>query len=147
MKRTCRNCIKYNNCFHAFTNDQICKRGHVMKGNTMNFKVGDKVDLTDNSWSFGFRDGKFEYDTPHKDLRIIKTNIRATIHPDDPYREGEEYCKINDLLVRDKYSNPWFVQSRFCKSADKKIELRYFVDGEDVTDNISDETKRNLAGN
>ena len=46
-----------------------------------------------------------------------------------------QLCETKELI---------FIHTNCLEPADKKIELRYFCDGKDVTDSISDETKQNL---
>lgn len=52
MKRTCKNCNKYpsrfGGCFHAHTDDTICKKGHITKEE---FNKGvDSWDITNNKY-------------------------------------------------------------------------------------------------
>lgn len=109
------------------------------------FRVGDKIKLTDDSYSFGIYNRALSWGAERGSaLTVVRTGMSVTRFPDDKLRGNDPYCKINDLLVTDGDGNFWFTQSRFCKSVDKKIELRYFVDGKDVTDKISDETKQGL---
>lgn len=109
-------------------------------------KIGDKVNVIDVSYSFGICDGKyFKYGLPfghRSNLTIIETGL--FIMETAGGETTGKFRQQNDLLVTDEKGNFWFTQSRFCKLVNKEIEIRYFCDGEDVTDSISDETKRNL---
>lgn len=112
----------------------------------MNFKVGDKVNVYDGSYSFGVYDGEYCGSIPHPNCRdnltIVKTGL-SVMERAEGKRHGE-YREVCDLLVTDSSDGFWFIRSDFCRLIDKKIELRYYCDGQDVTDSISEETKRNL---
>lgn len=105
-------------------------------------KVGNKVNMFDRSWAFGIRNGEYTSYVPMKNLIIVKTHLDVMEHVDGD-RTGQ-YSEICDLLVMDD-NGYYFVPSRFCKLAVGEIEIRYFFDGKDVTDKISDKTKRNLG--
>lgn len=104
-------------------------------------KVGNRVNVRDKSYSFGIQNGDY---SPRLDsmenLLIVHVDLDTIRHTG----EDKKYCGVNDLLVTDGRSGFWFTQSRFCRLIDKEIEIRYFSDGKDVTNRISDETKRNL---
>ncbi len=105
------------------------------------FKAGDKINVIDGSWAFGIKDSKYTDYVAFKyreGLTVIQSEL-CVCRPESGY--DVENC---DLLVTDGGRNYFFVQSDLCESVDKKIEIRYFCDGKDVTDNISEETKRNL---
>lgn len=46
-----------------------------------------------------------------------------------------QLCETKELI---------FTHTRWLDPVHKKIEVRYFCDGQDITDSVSDETKRNL---
>lgn len=103
--------------------------------------IGDKVNITDDSYGFGIQDGKLIKRLSFRgNLTIIQTGMYVMRDANSTTRG--EYRQQNDLLVTDGNGNFWFTQSRFCKPIDKKIEVKYFCDGEDITDSISDETKQ-----
>lgn len=115
----------------------------------MKYAIGDKVNVEDGSYSFGVYSGRFSSSVPYggngelrKNLTVVETNLSA-MRDATGDRTGE-YFAVNDLLITDGKGNFWFTQSRFCEPVDKEIEIRYFSDGEDITDEISEETKRNL---
>jgi len=114
------------------------------------YKVGDRVNVYDGSWSFGIYNGKYCGCMPHKpfeirqNLLVIETNL-SVMENANGGRQGQ-YSEICDLLITDEGGNFWFIRSEFCKSANKEIEIRYFADGKDVTNKISNKTKRNLRG-
>lgn len=109
----------------------------------MVYKVGDKVKVGDRSYGFGIDGGEYARGAPYlESLTIVATGLDVMMHANGK-KEGR-YTEVNDLLVTDGKDGYWFTQSRFCKPVEKKIEIRYFSDGRDVTDRISDETKRNL---
>lgn len=109
-------------------------------------KVGDKVNVEDVSWSFGIYKGRYSPRMPYgkqgEVFIVIQTGLDV-MKDSDGARTGSlfEQC---DLLVTDEHGGYWFTQSENCKLVNKEIEVRYFSDGKDVTDRISDETKRNL---
>ncbi|GAH61144.1 unnamed protein product [marine sediment metagenome] len=106
------------------------------------YKAGDKINVLDRSWSFGIVNGRYTSYIPMRNLTILKTNLCVM---ENAYGDkGGEYSQICDLLVTDGKENFYFTPSRLCESADKEIIIRYFSDGKDVTNQISDETKRNL---
>ena len=108
--------------------------------------VGDRVNVFDVSWSFGIYNGQYRHRIPlgniRKNLVVVKTGLSIMKNPYG--KTTGEYREQNDLLVTDKHGNFWFIQSRFCELVNKEIEVRYYCDGKDVTDSISDETKKDL---
>lgn len=107
----------------------------------MKFKPGDKVKVRDRSYNFGIDCGEYSTSIGHGNLTVVATGLTAMR---GGHRLFGEYTQVCDLLVTDGNGGFWFTQTRFCEAVDKKIEIRYFCDDEDVTDQISDETKRNL---
>ncbi len=106
----------------------------------MKYKIGDVVKARDRSYSFGIEGGKYSDGVPYcEPVTVIKTDLTVM----EQANRGR-YTAICDLLVTDGNENYWFTASRFCSLAND-IEIRYFSNGEDVTDKISDETKRNLT--
>ena len=112
-------------------------------------KIGDKVNVFDRSYGFGVCNGQFVREGIPIGLTdnavIVQTNLFVMQNVDGD-RYGR-YREQNDLIVRDIRGGLWFTQSRFCKLVGKKIDVRYFCGGKDITDSISDETKRNLQCN
>ena len=109
-------------------------------------KVGDVVDIKDPSWSFGIKNGEYSCgasDGRLDNLTVIGTGLNTMNHANDD-RTGQ-YTAICDILVTDGGNGFWFTQERFCEVVSPEIEVKYFCDGEDVTDSISSQTKRNLA--
>lgn len=111
------------------------------------FKIGDRVNMRDGSWSFGIYNDEYCHHVPNKpeirqNLLVIKTNL-TVMEEADGDRTGH-YSEVCDLLVTDENSGFWFTRSDLCNPVDKKIEVRYFSDGKDITNEISDETKQNL---
>ena len=105
------------------------------------FKIGDKINVVDGSWAFGIRNDKYTENIPlsnREGLTVIQTEI-CVCRPCLFYPVGN--C---DLLVTDCDGGYFFAISDLCELAGKKIELRYFCDGKDVTDDISSEAKKNL---
>lgn len=116
----------------------------LFKEKNMNFKVGDEINVTDDSWNFGINRGKYSICIPvMTPMTIIRTGLQVMANAPNGCSNGD-YYEINDLMVTDREGSFFFTQSRFCKPVNKKIEVRYFCDGEDITDSISSETKRNL---
>jgi hypothetical protein len=123
----------------------IVFRSKYRKENNMKFEVGDKVNIKDVSYSFGFSNGEFNGFIPfdqRENLTIIETGLSVTTKANG-YIDSIHYM-VNDLALTNGEGGFWFTQSRFCEPVDKQIEVRYFCNGRDVTDNISEETKRNL---
>lgn len=105
-------------------------------------KAGDKVDMFDRSWAFGIENGEYTSYVPMKNLIIVQINLN--VMEDASGQNSGQFSEVCDLLVTNGIGDFYFVPSRFCKPVNKKIEIRYFSDGKDMTDQISDETKRNL---
>lgn len=115
------------------------------RGNQM--KKGDKVNVKDGSYGFGIQNGQYctwlnNQDNSRKNLTVVETGL-SVMKQAGKISYGE-FRQQNDLLVTDEQGNFWFAQSRFCELVNKEIEVRYFCDGADITDSVSDETKRNL---
>ena len=117
----------------------------------MSIKVGDKVTIRDVSWSFGIYKGHYSDEIPDKyeDDEISMTVMAVGLEAirDLSLDQGGEYSAVNDLLVTDGDDNYWFTQSQFVRKIyeEKNITVKYLCNGEDVTDKISTQTKRNLV--
>lgn len=107
----------------------------------MTFKIGDKIEITDGSYAFAIYNGKFEKHLPVN----MKSNITVATINLAVEKHGDTFSEGCDLMVTDGDGNYAFTQSRLCKSVETQIEIRYFCNGEDVTDAISEETKSNLT--
>ncbi len=107
----------------------------------MKFKIGDRINVVDGSYGFAIYNSEFKKIIP-KNMRsnvvVVATGLSVNKHTD----RFDVNC---DLMVADERGNYVFIRSNLCEAVDKQIELRYFCDGNDVTDNISNETKKNLA--
>ena len=93
-------------------------------------------------------------------VRVLRTNRQEELGTDAPFHSQSELdrsgtegvvlkmysSEINLKMDSGKCFNMPFFVLEIIESA-KVIELKYFCDGEDVTDSISDETKRNLQEN
>lgn len=110
----------------------------------MEFKIGDKVKMTTSAGSRmvdkygnlvgGGRGYKKSAILVAIDCRLPTFNLQV-----------KGYL-VNDVIVQLYETKELiFTHTRYLEPVDKKIELRYFCDGQDVTDSISDETKRNLC--
>lgn len=112
----------------------------------MELKIGDKVRITDGSYCFGILNGRY---VEHTDFacrdHLTIVAIGLSVMEDYSKETQGEYSAVNDILVTDGEENYWFTQSRFAVNVDKKIEVRYFCEDEDITNQVSNETKRNLA--
>ena len=109
----------------------------------MTFKIGDKIRITDGSYAFAIYNGKLEMYLPanmRSNVTVVATGLAINKH-------GDRWDEACDLMVADEDGNYAFTQSGLCRSTEKQIEIRYFIGDEDVTDDISAETKRNLKGN
>lgn len=105
------------------------------------FKIGDKVNVKDRSYGFGIQGGEYTSLIPMENLTVIKIDLQTTRNIFG--KTSGAFSELCDLLVADN-DGFYFIPSQDCKPVDKEIEIRYFSDGKDVTDQISDETKRNL---
>jgi len=81
-----------------------------------NVKIGDIVDMCDDSWCFGIEAGEFSTSCDwgkgsRNNLTVIETGLRAMRDATDD-RSGE-YTAVCDILVIDDNGNFWFTQSRF----------------------------------
>ncbi len=109
----------------------------------MTFKIGEKIEIVDSSYGFAIYGDEFEMHVPinmKSNITVIATGLAVNKH-------GDSWDEACDLMVTDGNGNYAFAQSRLCKSVGKQIEVRYFCNGKDVTDDISGETKRNLKRN
>ena len=99
-------------------------------------KVGDKIRITDGSYTYGVKHGKF--DTYHglqkKPLIVIETNLQTIIS--DGMKTCNKTPAIADILVTDNAGNFWFTPSRFTKRV--FIHTVTFDNGAAIT--ISDES-------
>lgn len=107
-------------------------------------KIGDKVTMRDGSYSFGIQDGQYGsiHGIDERVLAIVQTGLH--VMRDYRGRTSGTFNTICDLLITDGEGNFFFAQSRSVEPVAKKIEVRYYCEGDDVTNRISDETKRNL---
>ena len=112
------------------------------------FKVGDKVNVLDGSYSFGIEDGRYshwchDHNGNRNGLIVVETGLSA-MAKEFGNRSGPDTWVCN-ILVKNDRGGFWFTQERYCVLAEKKITVRYFDENDkDVTDKISDETKKNL---
>lgn len=105
-------------------------------------KIGDRINVRDRSYGFGIQNGKFVFVIPMKNLVIVEIGLRVTRNAFGK-TEGT-FSELCDLFITDEIGGFYFIPSQDCELINKEIEIRYFSDGEDITDKISDETKRNL---
>ena len=113
----------------------------------MKIKINDKVDVIDGSWCFGICSGQFKSSvsrTHRKNLLVVQTGL-SVMRDSKMDDHGGKFDASCDLLLTDGEGNFWFAPTDGCEKFDKKIEVRYFCDSKDVTDEISDETKKNLS--
>lgn len=106
------------------------------------YEIGDKVNIRDRSYGFGIENNRYTSSIPMKNLTIIETGLQVMGNADGQVKSGS-FCEVCDLLVKNDVGY-YFIPSQDCKLINKEIIIRYFSDGKDVTDQISDETKRNL---
>ncbi len=107
----------------------------------MKFKKGNEVTINDGSFSFGIYNNEY-----HESLaRSMRDAVLTVVATELDVLRGHSHDDPCDLLVTDNEGNFSFVQSCLCNPIDKEIELRYFCDGIDITDKISDKTRKNLA--
>lgn len=106
-------------------------------------KKGEIVVVMDNSYNFGVQHDSYRgtHGVFGDPLRVVEIGLSVM---KDPLRNSTtgEFCAICDLLVTDERGGFWFVSSRLVKQTKKKIEVRFVCDGEDVTDDMSEETKK-----
>lgn len=113
----------------------------------LKLKVGDRVEITDWSYAFGIKDGKFNehfYSHPAggKPLIVVKVDLKVTGNANQRMSSGK--LVITDLLITDNDGNFWFVTSFLTE----RISHTVTFDGGEVIE-ISDESfealKRTLS--
>ena len=110
--------------------------------------VGMKVQLMDSSYAFGIYGGRFSsspWDGKNTSQTVFSVVDVQYVLVRNCYRQMPQTQDCN-VLITDNKGGFWFVPMEFLEPADKEIEVKYFCNGEDVTDSISEETRRNLAG-
>lgn len=107
------------------------------------FKKGDKVRIVNEESSFGIVEGRYvKYSIPgmygETGFTVVDTGIEVKRNPyvrlTDP--------KTTDLLIKDEKENYFFVSSKTVESVNPEIALRYLSNNKDVTEELSDESKR-----
>lgn len=103
-------------------------------------RVGDKVKCCDGSYSFGIKQGKWNWNISNtsgdrENLRVVKLGLVVGSRRD--ILDFDECC---DMLVTDGHGNFWFVQSCLCRLIPETHTIT--IDGKDIE--LSDESYQNL---
>jgi hypothetical protein len=112
-----------------FVRSDLC---HIMKRTSemQSLKVGDRVNVMDNSYSFGIRDGKYEGLISRENgdcynLKVVTVGLKV----------GRKGVDVAEILVTDGKGNYWFVKERMCQIVPKHT---IFIDDQPVE--LSDES-------
>ncbi len=110
-------------------------------------KVGELITIGDYSYSLRFEpDGVRTYDATgpgaKQQFRVLITNCKV---PTYSLYAGTSQ-RFADVLVIGQGDNVvWLVDSDCVDRVAKTVEVRYFTDGKDVTDKLSQTSKREIS--
>ena len=104
------------------------------------FKIGDKVNITDRSYTFGFADSELSLkEPPHsrmKNLVVVASGLNVVRSTIESKRSSSNMC---DVIVKDGKGGWWFVPSDQLQHATHTVSF----DGETAV-TLSNESFQNL---
>ena len=106
-------------------------------------KAGDKIRMTDVSYSFGVKDGEYNQLLQSERKRlftVVKTNLLVARKSAVNFEKLGKPSTIADTLITDNNCGFWFVQSKGIKQIPPEHTI--IIDGKAV--NISDEAYQSL---